>query len=376
MSSFFFLSLMNGAAWGGSEESWYHTALWMCTNNYKVGIGCYDWEEKTERINKLQEAGCTIYLLPNKKGWFRKRAIKKVLKTIPFTNYDLVVINQGGWEEILHAPFTDLYKRLPNYVICNHNYNENAVLSFQKQKKLKHWLSLAQMNFGATQKIFEVIEEKFNISIDKKTTLVNPITFQPDMQPPAYPAFTNESCTWIVLAELDTARKAQDVLVTALSSPKWKSRSWELHLYGKGKDKQLLEEQIAAADLKSKILLKGFTTNVKQVLQDCHMLLQCTRIDAMPLSVVEAMAVGRPCVVSNVGDMPYWVEDGINGFTCYAITPEAIDAALEKSWQQKSNWKTLGENAFKTFQKKYPQPYEEKIAEILSSYIVQINQFL
>ena len=73
MKSVFFLSLMNGSAWGGSEEMWYRTALWMGRQGYKIGIGCYDWGEKQERISELKEVGCTIYLFPNKKVIFNKR---------------------------------------------------------------------------------------------------------------------------------------------------------------------------------------------------------------------------------------------------------------------------------------------------------------
>ena len=226
------------------------------------------------------------------------------------------------------------------------------------------------MNFGATQKIFDVIERNFNISIDKKQTLINPITFQPDITANIYPAFVDDTCIWVMLAELDTARKAQDVLINALSSSKWKVRNWQLHLYGKGKDKEKLEKLIIEHQLEKKVFLKGFTTNIKQTLLDCNLLLQCTRIDAMPLSVVEAMATGRPCVVSKVGDMPAWVNDGVNGFICNTVTMEGIDEALENCWQQKNNWAGMGKNAFETFIKKYPQPYEEKIADILNHYIV------
>lgn len=369
MKPVFFLSLMNGSAWGGSEELWFRTALWMARHGYRIGIGCYAWDEKQPRIHDLKKAGCTIFLLPNKTGLFKKTAIKKTLQSIPFQEYGLIVISQGGWNEILHSPFSQLYKKLPNYVILSHNYNENAVLSFRKQKLLQKWISGAQMNFGATQKIFEVIEKMFRTIVDKKETLINPITFTPDNLPGEYPDFTNEPCTWIMLAELDTARKAQDILIDALSSSKWKSRNWQLHLYGKGNDKEKLQKLIIALGLENKVQLKGFTTDIKQTLLNCHLLLQCTLIDAMPLSVVEAMATGRPCVVSNVGDMPVWVRDGINGFVCPAVTVEGIDEVMENCWQQKNKWAAMGKNAFDTFIKKFPQPYEEKTAEILNRYI-------
>jgi glycosyltransferase involved in cell wall biosynthesis len=369
MKSVFFLSLMNGGAWGGSEELWYRTAIWMSNHGFNIGVSFFDWEEKQKHLTGLKNAGCSIYLLPNKKGLFKKLAIKKRLNDIPFYKYDLIVINQGGWEEILHSPFRNLYKKLPNYIILNHNYNENPKLSFKKQKLLQLWVSRARMNYGATQKIFEVIENKFKIKIDKKETLINPVTVEPEIKATLYPAVSNNACTWVMLAELDTARKAQDVLITALSSSKWKSRNWQLHLYGKGKDKEKLEKLIFQLGLTDKVFLKGFTSHIKQTLLDCNLLLQCTLIDAMPLSVVEAMAMARPCVVSRVGDMPVWVEDGVNGFVCNEVSVQGIDEVLENCWQQKNKWEVMGKSAFETFIKKYPQPYEKKLADILCNYI-------
>ncbi len=369
MKSVFFLSLMNGSAWGGSEEFWFRTALWMGKNNYRVGIGCYDWVDKQERVGQLQKSGCHIYLLPNKKGILKKLAIKKALDSIPFCDYDLTVVNQGGWEDILHAPFKNLYKNLPAYVLNNHNYNEAAVLSFKKKMLLQQWVDNAQMNFGDTQKIFDFIERNFNIQIDKKETLINPIASQPNSYPSPYPAFSDKGCLWVMFAELETARKSQDILIKALSSSKWKARNWQLHLFGKGKDRMLLENLISNTGLENKILFKGYTNDIKLTLQDYHLLLQCTRIDAMPITVVEAMAMARPCVVSQVGDMPVWVEDGVNGFVCNEVSVQGIDEVLENCWQQKNKWEVMGKSAFEIFIKKYPQPYEEKIAEILNRFI-------
>ncbi len=359
---------MNGAAWGGSEEVWYRTALWMSANNYRVSVCYFDWKEKNERTKKLKSAGCDIYLLPNKKGFFKKIAIKKSLNKINFKNYNLVVVNQGGWEDVLHAPFKNLYKKLPGYVIINHNYNEKAELSYTKKELLQRWVYGAQMNFGDAGKIFEVLERKFSFTIEKKSTLTNPITFIPENVAPAFPPLENGTCTWVMLAELDIDRKAQDILVKVLTASKWKDRNWQLHLYGKGKDKELLEKLVSESGLKNKVFLKGYTANVKQTLLQSHLLLQCTRIDAMPISVVEAMAMARPCLVSNVGDMPLWISDTLNGFICNEISVAALDMALEKCWQQKHNWAEMGKKAFETFTKKYPQPYEEKTADILNRY--------
>ena len=56
--------------------------------------------------------------------------------------------------------------------------------------------------------------------------------------------------------------------------------------------------------------------------------------------------------------MAVWVKDGINGFVCNDLAIDTLDQTLEKCWQQKNNWAAMGKNAFDTFIKKYPQPYE------------------
>lgn len=52
--------------------------------------------------------------------------------------------------------------------------------------------------------------------------------------------------------------------------------------------------------------------------------------EAMPLSVLEAMAAGLPVVASEVGDIPRLVEDGETGYIVPAQSPEQLASALRK----------------------------------------------
>jgi glycosyltransferase involved in cell wall biosynthesis len=369
MTTVLFLSLMNGSAWGGSEELWYKTALWMSSNNYTVGISCYYWDEKKHKLAALEKSGCAIHLLPERKitkSFLGKWKLKKAVAAIPFEKYDLVVVNQGGWEEVLHRPYKKLYQRLNCYVLCYHNYNVNATLPYAKQKNLKRWVNNAAKNIVLSGKIIEMLQKNFAITLPAAIIYYNPITFTPPQQATVYPAVDNAAVLWIMLAELDIYRKGQDVLIKTLAQQKWKNRNWQLHLYGKGKDEAQLAQLIRQYGLQQKIILKGFTTAIKTVLEQCHFVLQITHIDAMPLTVVEALAMARPCVVSNVGDMPQWVTPGYNGFVCPAATEKDIDEVLETCWQQQCNWPALSTHAFETFCKKYPQPYEEKMTTLLA----------
>ena len=77
------------------------------------------------------------------------------------------------------------------------------------------------------------------------------------------------------------------------------------------------------------------------------MVLQITHMDAMPISVIEAMSKSRAVVVSNVGDMPLWVKDFETGWVAENATVNAISNVLEIAWQNKEQWERMGKNAFK-----------------------------
>ncbi|MEO5947151.1 MAG: glycosyltransferase family 4 protein [Chitinophagaceae bacterium] len=368
MKSILFLSVMNGSAWGGSEEQWFRLVLWMAKEKYDVTVSCFDWPEKTEKLTALQNEGIKFFLLPSKsKGVFAKWQLQLLVNKIPFENYDLVFINQGGFEDITHAPFKIIYKRCKKYVISSHNYDENGQLSLGRTNLLKKWFLNASLNIGASQKIFDTLKNKFRLFVNNPKIIYSPINFDVPFAEEIYPSSVNDLIIFTMLAAFDVNRKAQDVLIKTFNSEKWKTRNWQLHLYGQGKDLTLLETIINENALQEKVLLKGHTADVKKALLATHMYLQITRLDAMPISVMEAMAMARPCIVSNVGDMPVWVKHEDNGYISSSVTVEAIDEVLELAWHQKEQWNEMGKKSFKKFQELYPHPYEEKIISLLKS---------
>jgi glycosyltransferase involved in cell wall biosynthesis len=89
----------------------------------------------------------------------------------------------------------------------------------------------------------------------------------------------------------------------------------------------------------------------------------------MPISVMEAMAMGRPCLVSQLGDMPEWVKPGYNGYIVEGLSEERLAEQLEIAWNERESWDQLGKNAFMTFREKYPLPYEEKFIGLLNKHL-------
>ncbi len=376
MTSILFISLMNGAAWGGSEELWYTSALYAAEKGCKIGCVIYYWPEKEDKILQLTKAGCKIFWLPNKgrskknllqkiQYKFTKTKIKKYLHALPIKEYDMVVINQGGFE-IYTSWLKDFYQKLGKYALLFHNYDVNEILNAAKIKRLQNWMKGAAINLFAAKRIQDVLEQKLNMIIPNAELLFNPITFERPVEITKFPPLQNGQYIFVMLASLDVDRKAQDNLIKALSSFKWKERNWVLHLYGKGEDKDFLQSLIEENNLSEKIFLKGHTQNVETVLANAHLVLQITHRDAMPLTVVEAMAVGRALVVSDIGDMPQWVNHNVNGWVSSNATQQEIDTILEIAWNKKEQWKEMGEKSFEIFCRKFPASPEECFLQQLS----------
>ncbi|SHF92377.1 glycosyltransferase [Flavisolibacter ginsengisoli] len=374
MPSIFFISLMNGLPWGGSEELWYRSALYAAQKGWKVGCAVYHWKEKEQKLQLLEKAGCSIYWFPNEGRKKEKLAdkiqykltkyrLKRFIKSLPVKDYDMVVINQGGFE-IHTREWRNYWKYLDRYALLFHNYSKNEQWGSSKKKALENWVGKAYINLFASEQIRITMQQQLGISITNSATLINPITISPPANITPFPTKTGEYI-FAMFAALETNRKAQDNLVKALSSDKWKKRPWQLRLYGEGKDRTELEKLVRENKLGNKVFLKGHTNNITQEIIAAHLILQITHQDAMPITVVEALAFSRPVIVSEVGDMPVWIIEEINGYISKDASIESIDATLEKAWNDRDRWPEMGKKSFEIFKEKYPAALEESFLKQL-----------
>lgn len=359
MKNILFLSVMNGSSWGGSEELWYQAALWTARYGYHTAVCCFDNEGKSTKMDELKAAGCKLFLLPGKEEVKKqpllgKIKLNKAVAEVPFEEYDKVIVSQGGWKDVAHSPFKKLFRRMKDYVLIFHNYNVNEKFNFRKFMSLQKWADNAMKNLGDTPKIFHALEDAYSLSIPNQEKLFNPLTFETPETVATYPPTVEGKYIFSVFAALDTERKAQDVLIRALADPTWKKRNWELRLYGEGKDKEMLQKLITDLHMEQKILLKGNAVNYREAIAESHLVLQITNIDAMPITVMDSMAMARPLVVSNVGDMDSWVKENENGWVTDNVSAAAIGMTMEEAWNQQYEWPVMGKRSFEIFRKEFP----------------------
>lgn len=90
------------------------------------------------------------------------------------------------------------------------------------------------------------------------------------------------------------------------------------------KIKQMVEEK----GLSNSVRFAGFLNLEKKIKEfaDADIYLNTNRVDNMPVSVIEARALGLPVIATNVGGLPYLIKHGENGFL---VPNEDADAMLQ-----------------------------------------------
>lgn len=89
----------------------------------------------------------------------------------------------------------------------------------------------------------------------------------------------------------------------------------QLCMVGPDKDGSLERCKKIATEMKLPISFTGLLSKQEWISlsKEYDIFINTTNFDNMPVSVMEAMALGIPVVSTNVGGLPYMIEDGVNG---------------------------------------------------------------
>src|SRR4029077_3824290 len=93
-----------------------------------------------------------------------------------------------------------------------------------------------------------------------------------------------------------------------------------LCLVGDGPDRLKLERRAHELGIMRQTLFLGFQRNVAPYYEAFDVFLLPSANEGTPVSVIEALAAGKPVVATRVGGVPDVVRDGVDG---YLVVPAA-----------------------------------------------------
>ncbi len=159
------------------------------------------------------------------------------------------------------------------------------------------------------------------------------------------------------------------LLIDAVASVADKYENLKLDIYGEGSMKEELQEYIDYLKLNQKVTLKGRSNDYDEIYGNASLFVLSSDFEGMPNTLMEAMAVGLPCISTNCPTGPAdIIESGKNGILVPAGNKEKLVQAIETLIQKNELRNKLGVEAKQTILSNYtPEKIVQNFIKICES---------
>jgi glycosyltransferase involved in cell wall biosynthesis len=137
------------------------------------------------------------------------------------------------------------------------------------------------------------------------------------------PEFENDGFVALCVSGLRPEKRI-DVFIEAVRAARRENAEISGYVAGEGRE----DERLAALARGSGVELLGVRTDARELMRAAGTVCLTSEAEALPMSVLEAMALGRPVIATNVGGTADAVVDGETGFLTPPGHAEAAARAL------------------------------------------------
>jgi glycosyltransferase involved in cell wall biosynthesis len=363
-----FISTLPGYDWGGSELLWSQSAIRLCEMGVKVSVSVAYRRSEPEIISQLERAGCTIVRrgAPNRlpppaplatraKRWLRRKFVtirqSESTESDLINDADLIVISQSHCIDGLPWMLTCLEASRP-YVTIAQSGHFLLYHGDEMAASLEKGLNGAKTNFFVSQNNRRELENYLAVTLSNVETVWNPFQVRYDSDLP----WPDDSGTLRLaqVARLYPPAKGQDILFNVLNMPKWRQRDVRVTLFGSGLNQTQVKKLALFLNLEN-VEFGGFSGDIQSVWREHHALLLPSRIEGLPIALVEAMLCGRPAVVTDIAGNTEVIEENVTGFVALAPSVVEFDAAMERLWQNRHRLREMGAAAASRIRSTFPE---------------------
>jgi len=173
----------------------------------------------------------------------------------------------------------------------------------------------------------------------------------PDVQPTGHGA-ADARVTFVTAASLEP-RKGQDILVAAIRKlPVPIQEAASFKVVGRYLDRTFVETVKESAAGLANIEFTGERNHAQslELLAASDSLICPSRDETMPITILEAMSLGKVIISADVGGIAEWLRDEMNGLLVPPEDPEALAHAIERCITDRQLAAQLGAGARRTFE--------------------------
>jgi glycosyltransferase involved in cell wall biosynthesis len=368
-----FVSDLQGAVWGGSEELWSLTARRLAESGASVSACVTRRPESVSELRTLEATGCRMHWI-DRPSLIQRLARKVSLdwdrtwSWLRVERPDLVVINLPV--NVVEPGAAGMCTTMGiAYVLVVHNAAESQWPSDAVLASLRPVYERARKCFFVSKANWQVTERQLATRLPQAEVIRNPFNVCPDAAP-GWPDMAS-GCSLACVGSLNPKHKGQDLVLDVLAQSKWRDREVKVTFYGGGPNAAGLRRLAGDYHKLSNVSFAGHVANIEELWAKNHALFMPSRYEGLPLAVVEAMLCQRPCIVTAVAGNSEVIEDNVTGFLAAAPTLAHVDEALERAWNRRTEWQQIGEKARTAIREKVPADPVGEFIQTLRRYLIR-----
>lgn len=214
--------------------------------------------------------------------------------------------------EFVYDLLPEIKRKFPGLKVIDQLFNEFGHISNNRK-----YASLIDLNIVANNVISEIITGKYQESAEKVRVIIHGI----DVRKSDIRSATEEPLPGIVGGKLTISyfgrfsnEKAPDMFVEIIN--RLQGYDVQAVMTGNGPEYSRTIDRITAYGLQDKIYAPGFVDDIRPYLEHSDILLVPSRIEGLPIIILEALSLGVPVIASDIGGISTVVLDGYNGYVC------------------------------------------------------------
>lgn len=363
----------NPARWGGSEELWSATTAVLARRGHTVSVWKPLIDSTVGRVRDLAALGVPLHDPRSRSAWLlrawtilrrlfprleRQEAIhfRRVLRR---ERSQFVVISQGGNFDGAYLAQVACDLLIP-YILVSHKADDIYWPPDDQRYAMQEAHMRASASCFVSDHNLRLTEEQIGTPLPHAQIVRNPfqVPWTPREDWPDQGGGLRLAC----IGRLHMREKGQDLVLRLLAMEKWRARAVRVSFFGVGENAIGLQEMAKFLNLDS-VDFAGFCSAPEHIWDDHHGLILPSRCEGLPLVEVEAMLSGRVVVTTAAGGNAEILADEETGFLASAITLAGLDAAMERAWARRGDWRQIGQAASAAIRRQVPHDPAEKFAD-------------